>query len=78
LDLGRLINDVSRSHTIRHTHPYSSELVISPAQRPLHAQPTTNRREENPCSSLNSDPQFQPSIGRILYALDRMTNRFGS
>ena len=40
--LCRLIFEVSRSPTIRHTH---SERVISSSQRPLLTQPTINTRE---------------------------------
>jgi len=50
----------ARTHTHTHTHTWydSSEPVISPSQRPLPTQHTTNRGDDH---SLDSNPRSQQS-----------------
>jgi hypothetical protein len=59
--LGRLVVDVSTSHTIRHTQTRydSSERVISPSQRPLTAQHSKNT--ETNIHALNGIRTRDPS-----------------
>jgi len=64
LTLVRLIVEVSRSHTIRHTHGrISPERVISPSHIPLLTTQTTNTTDEHPYSHRDSNPRFQLSSG---------------
>jgi hypothetical protein len=68
---GRLIVEYSRSHTIRHTKKAmdTSQGVISPSQRPLPTQHTTNTRDEHSRPHWGMNPR---SAIRELqtYALD--------
>ena len=55
--------DFSRSHTVRNTQKGSSERVISPLQRPLPAQHTTNPKGEHLGPQRDSNPRSQQSSG---------------
>ena len=71
LAVGRLIVEVSRSHTDRQTHTHthththtpintrqdSSKRVISSSQRMRLTQRTTHSRDEHPCPQRDSNPQ---------------------
>jgi len=61
--LDHLIVDVSRSHTIRHTHAQlvSSKQVFSLSQRPM--KHTTNTRDKHRCPQQDLNPQSQESSG---------------
>jgi hypothetical protein len=67
LDIGFVIIEVSKSHTIRHTHIQShydsSVRVISCSQRPLSTRNTANTRDEHPCPQRDSKTQPQQSSG---------------
>jgi hypothetical protein len=70
--LGSLIVQVSRSHT--HTHTHTPVRVISPSQRPLRTQHTTNTRE-HPCIKWDSNPQSQqPSRRRPAPEIHALTS----
>ena len=60
--LGHLTVEVSRSHSIEHTHLInSSEQVISSLQRLLPPQHTTDTRDKHPCPQWDSNLQSQQS-----------------
>ena len=60
--LGRLVVEVSRSHT--HNVQNSSVRVIRLSLKPLPAQHTTNTKDEHPCPQRESNPRSQLSSGR--------------
>jgi len=62
-DVGRLIVEVSRSHT---PSMNSSERVISPSQMQLATKHSTNTRNQLPCLQWYSNPKFQQSSRCIL------------
>ena len=80
--LGRLIVEVSRSHTIIHTHTHTqsdcSEEVIKSSKRPLLTQHTVNTTQEYPPTSMSS-AGFETTIPEIkrlrTYAVDRTASR---
>jgi hypothetical protein len=60
--LGHLTVEVSRSHSIKHTHLIdSSEQVISSLQRLLPPQHKTDTRDKHPCPHWDSNLQSQQS-----------------
>ena len=70
--LGHLIVEVSRSHSIRHTHLIdSSEQVISSLQRLLPIQHTTDTSDKHPWPQWDSNlqPQQSSSFRPILYTM---------
>ena len=70
--LRRLIVEIFGSHTDTHIRYDSSEWVISPSQRPLPTQHTTNTKDENPCIQRDSNPRYQQA-----YALHHTTTGSG-
>jgi len=65
--LGRLIVEISRSHTL-HTHAHTSEDSSDhPRGHYLHnttQHNTTNTRDEHPCFHRDSDPRYRQCTGR--------------
>ena len=57
------------THTHTHTHVGLSERVISPSQRPLLPQHTTNTRDEHPCHQRDSNARSQQYIYIRVYAI---------
>jgi hypothetical protein len=66
VDSLRFLDHTQLGHT--HTRQDSSQRVISPLQRPLATQHTTNRRDEHPCPSgiRTRDPSHQAAADRGL------------
>ena len=61
-----MIVEVSRLHTIIHTHTVASTGVISSSRRPLPAQNTSYKREKHPRLQRDSNPRSQQLFGRRI------------